>query len=107
MSYSQARKQYQIMDDKRCPYCKEEMVCVASFPKKRFPGKAMTRDHILPKCRYNDDFFILMSIDQTIRNIIWICNSCNRDRGNPEYNHCVVAMILDRLVKGDDRFYRK
>ena len=104
--YEKVVRDYNNLKDKRCPYCKQEMICAPQIRKKTFPRNAMTRDHnILPRCYYTEEirnFFM----NKNARNFIMVCNSCNCRRAQPKYNHCVAAMILDRLINGDERFYK-
>ncbi len=96
---------------KSCPICNEDYVKIpkrdASIKEhKSYNGhiKRITLDHILPKQRYTDDFRLLLIEKSGFRNIKYMCAECNSQRGSP-FNHCVAAMIMYRLTKGDTRFY--
>ena len=98
---------------KYCPVCKENFSMEGFVPNTRNKKysenqKKITRDHILPKVRITLDLRVLMNGKKDgVKNHKAMCAECNSERGFVKYDHCIAALVLDRLVKGDMRFYNE
>lgn len=84
----------------RCPICKNPYVFTNNGFKQS--KSSPSKDHILPKERYTKETPFLTR-SGNVKNIKIMCSRCNYKRAS--FNHCIAALVLSRLIKGDKRFY--